>query len=227
MITAVAGDRDGAQVPVNLAWSLAQTGQQILLVDLDLRRSTVGDMLGIQPGAGMSDILAGQHSLLEAIRPTEHSSLSVVLSGTAHPSPSELLSTRSMSDAVAWMEQHYDHVILHVPPLLSYTDAAVVSGAVGGTLITVAAGSTQGQELTTALITLANLRVKPLGLVLTHVRNSSIGQAKSRIGTTRSRTRPGRGTAQPLQWEWSEPQSKNGHGPRHAADQERSWPFGR
>ena len=40
----------------------------------------------------MSDVLAGQHGLQDAIRPTEHPGLAVVLSGTAQPSPSELLS---------------------------------------------------------------------------------------------------------------------------------------
>jgi polysaccharide biosynthesis transport protein len=221
LITAVVGDRDGAQVPVNLAWSLAQTGQQILLVDLDLRRSTVGDMLRIQPGPGMSDVLAGQNGLEDVIRPTQHPCLSVVLSGTAQPSPSELLSTPSMSDILTWMERQYDHVILHAPPLLSYTDAAVVSGAAGRTLITVATGSTRAQELTTALIALANVRVKPLGLVLTHTRNSSMGLAKDRSGTTRTRSRPpGRSPTNAVQWESSERNSKNGHSARHAVDQD-------
>ena len=218
LITAVTGDRDGAQVPVNLAWTLAQTGQQVLLVDLDLRRSTVGDMLGMQQATGMSDVLAGQHGLQDVIRATEHPCLSVVLSGTAQPSPSELLTAPSMTDALTWMERNYDYVILHAPPLLSYSDAAVVAGLAGGTLITVAAGSTQGQQLTTALIALTNLRVKPLGLVLTHVNNSP-GSAKVRTGITRTRPRPGRSETHPVQWEMSGRGSKSGHQARHAVDQ--------
>ena len=216
LITAVTGDRDGAQVPVNLAWTLAQTGQQVVLVDLDLRRSTVGDMIGMQPATGMSDALAGQHGLQDVIRPTEHPCLSVVLSGTAQPSPSELLSAPSMTEVLTWMERHFDHVILHAPPLLSYTDAAVVAGIAGGTLITVSAGSTQGQQLTTALIALTNVRVKPLGLVLTHV-SSSIGSAKVRSGLLRTRSRPGN-LSQPAQRELSR-ESRSGHHARQTVDQ--------
>jgi polysaccharide biosynthesis transport protein len=225
LITAVTGDRDGAQVPVNLAWTLAQTGQQVLLVDLDLRRSTVGDMLSMQPAIGMSDVLAGQHGLQDVIRPTEHPCLSVVLSGSAQPSPTELLTAPSMTDVLTWMERNYDHVILHAPPLLSYTDAAVVAGLAGGTLITVAAGNTQGQQLTTALIALTNVRVKPLGLVLTHV-NNSIGSAKVRSGMERTRLRP-RSGSQPVPRERSERESKNVHRARHAADQDGGRPPGR
>lgn len=223
LISAAAGDHDGAQVSANLAWTLAQAGQQVLLVDLDLRRSTVGDMLGLQPAIGMSDVLAGQQGLQDVIRPAEHPCLSVVLSGTAQPSPSELLSARSMADLLNWMERHYDHVILHAPPLLSYTDAAVVAGVAGGTLITVAAGSTHAQQLTTALFVLTNVRVKPLGLVLTHVRNSPGGLAKDRSGMTPSRRlRPGRSATNALQWEWPEQKPKNDYRARHAAGREQS-----
>ena len=191
LVTAVTGDRDGAQVAVNLAWTLAQAGQRVLLVDLDLRRSTVGDMLGMPAATGMSDVLAGQDELADVIRPTEHPRLSVVLSGTAQPSPSELLSAPLMTEVLASMERQHDHVILHAPPLLSYTDAAVVAGLAGGTLITVAAGSTQGRQLTTALIALTNIRVKPLGLVLTHV-NAPMGPTRVRSGVLRTRPWPGR-----------------------------------
>jgi capsular exopolysaccharide synthesis family protein len=217
LITAVDNDRDGALVPANLAWSLAQTGQRILLVDLDLRRSAVAEILGMTSAAGMSDLLAGQDRLENLIRPTDHPYLSVVLSGTAQPGPSELLSTPAMAGALKWMERQFDHVILHAPPLLSYTDAAVVSVAVGGTLITVAAGSTQAQHLTTALLALANVRVKPRGLVLTHVDSSSIDLARIKGGGgTRLRGRAGRIVAQPLQWEWPEETANGSYRPTHA-----------
>ena len=222
LITAVVGDREGAQVPVNLAWSLPQTGQQVLLVDLDLRRSTVGDMLGVPPATGMSDVLAGQHDLQDVIRPTDHPCLSVVLSGTAQSGPSELLSTPSMRGILAWMERQYDWVILHAPPLLSFTDAAVISGAAGRTLITVAAGTTRAQQLTTALVALRNLRVEPIGLVLTHARRSSIGVTNDRSGMTRYRPRPGRGPTDATRMDWSEPRSNNGQRARHAVGSD--WP---
>ena len=217
LIAAVTGDRDGAQVPVNLAWTLAQTGKRVLLVDLDLRRSSVGDMLGLQPATGMSEVLSGQSELPDVIRPTEHPRLFVVMSGTVESSPSELLTSPAMADALRSMERDYDYVILHAPPVLSYTDAAVVAGLAGGTLFTVAAGSTQGQQLTTALISLANIRVKPLGLVLTHV-DSSISPAKVRSSGTRIRLRPGRSATNSVQPALAGSVSKNGHNAGSAPD---------
>jgi capsular exopolysaccharide synthesis family protein len=214
LITAVANESDGALVPANLAWTLAQTGQRILLVDLDLRRSAVGDLLGLAARAGISDVLAGQSRLLDVIRPTDHPCLSVVLSGAAQPGPSELLSRPSLASAVDWMERHYDHVIVHAPPLLSYTDATVVSAAVGGTLVTVAAGSTQAQQLTTALVALANVRVRPLGLVLTQLPSSATDVGRVKSGVNRPWLRSDRGgSALPLRPDWGdELEPTNGNG---------------
>lgn len=167
VFTAVADDNDGAQVPANLAWSLAQGGRRVLLVDLDLRHSTVGDTLGFDDGVGLADVLAGRMELPAVVRKTKHPRLHVVLSGTTQPSPSDLLSTPMLTNVLRRMEQEHDYVILHTPPLLSYTDAAVVSVGTGGTFVTVAAGRTRAQELSTALNALANVRVRPLGVVLT------------------------------------------------------------
>jgi hypothetical protein len=75
-----------------------------------------------------------------------------------------------------------------------------VAGLAGGTLITVAAGSTRGQQLTTALIALSNIRVKPLGLALTHV-NAPMGPNRVRSGALRTRPWPGRTVNPPVQAE--------------------------
>lgn len=167
---AVADDRDRAQVPANLAWSLAQAGRRVLLVDLDLRKSTVGDTVGIGAGAGVADVLAGRADLSQIIHTTQHPRLQVVLSGTSQPSPSDLLSAPMMNRVLRWMEQEFDHVIIHAPPLLSYTDAVVVAGVAGATFVTVTVGRTRADELTTALNALANVGVTPRGLVLTEAR---------------------------------------------------------
>jgi capsular exopolysaccharide synthesis family protein len=175
--TSVADSRDGALVPTNLAWTLAQAGRRVLLVDLDSRQSVVGDALGIPASAGLTDVLTGRIELPDVVHATQHDRLCVLLSGTAQPSPSDLLSAPMMTSVLRRVEQEYDFVILHAPSLLSYTDAAVVSGAAGGTLVTVSVGRTRAQELTTALSALSNVWVKPVGMVITGVRRGA--------GTTR------------------------------------------
>jgi succinoglycan biosynthesis transport protein ExoP len=172
MFTSVADGRDGALVPVNLAWSIAQAGRRVLLVDLDLRQSSVGATLNLRPDLGLADALASEVDIMDTIRNTDHDKLQVVLSGTSQPSPSDLLSSPTMTTVLHRLEQEYEYVILHAPPVLAYTDAAVVSHVAGWTLVTVAAGQARAQDLSTALEALANVRVTPLGLVLSGARGS-------------------------------------------------------
>ena len=170
VFAAVTEDRNNAQVPANLAWSLAQAGWSVLLVDLDLRRSTIADTLGILPQHGLADVLLGKRNLPEVVIRTAEPHLRVVTAGTPQSSPSDVLSGPAMNNLLRRMEQEYDYVILHAPPLLYYTDAALVSRAAGGSVVTVAAGRTRAQELTTAMTALANVRIKPAGLVLAGIR---------------------------------------------------------
>jgi capsular exopolysaccharide synthesis family protein len=201
VFASVADDREGAQLPVNLSWTLAQAGQRVLLVDLDLRGSTVGDTLGIDSHGGMADVLMGQVTVAEVLHGTEHPNLDVVLSGTLQPSPSELLTEPALGGVLQEMEQNYDYVILHVPPVLTYTDAALISVSAGGTFIAVAAGRTRAQELSTALAALANVRIKPLGLVLTTAPKSALEHGT--VALRRHRPRLGQDWPPPDRVSWT------------------------
>ncbi len=166
VVTAVADHGDGARVAVNLARSLAQAGRRVLLVDVDLLESPVAEMLGLDATSGLADVLTGRAELGRVVRSTKQAGLRVLLSGTPHLGPSDLLSSPGLTGMLRHLEQDHDYVVLHAPPLLRSTDAAVVSDATGGTLVTVAAGHTRAQDLQTALAALANARVTPLGVVL-------------------------------------------------------------
>lgn len=159
------GHRDEAKVPVNLAWSIAQAGRRVLLVDLDLRQSAVRDLLHLQVGDGISDVLAGKADLASIVHPTTQPGLEVVVAGATQLNPSDLLSSPVMARVLREAEAQYDYVVLHAPPLLAYTDAAVVSRVAGQTLLTVRSG-TRTVDLETSLAALRNVRVEPLGLVL-------------------------------------------------------------
>jgi Mrp family chromosome partitioning ATPase len=129
-------------------------------------------LLGIEAGTGLVDVLTGHVGLPTVLRGTQNPSLRVLLSGTSRPTPSDLLSTSTMTSVLRRLEQEDDYVILHAPPVLSYADAAVVSSAASGTVVSVTAGRTRAQELTAALTALANVGVTPMGLVMTGARQA-------------------------------------------------------
>ena len=212
LFTGVADDRHSVEVPVNLAWSMAQAGRSVLLVDLDLRRSLIGEMLHLAGRAGVADVLAGTVELHEVVHETAQQGLHVALSGTHQPSPSDLLSTPRMEAVLRQAEHDYDYVVLHAPPLLAYTDAAVVSRAAGQTLVTLSAGHTRAFELTSALSALGNVRVEPLGLVLAGSR-AHIGDINKVRGIwTRRLPAGGAPAARRGEWDWADQPRLSGRG---------------
>lgn len=186
LFAGVSAARDEAQVPINLAWSIAQTGRRVLLVDLDLRQSVVANILQLHGAAGMADVLAGKAELAEVAQGTTQPNLHVVVSGIGSAHPSDLLSRTTMEEVLRLAEEHYDYVILHAPPLLRYTDAAVLSRIASHTLVTVSVGHTRALELSAALSVLRNVHVEPLGVVLAGARGlgGEFGRSRGMRGRT-------------------------------------------
>lgn len=153
-------------VACNLALTLAAGGSMVVLVDGDLRRSTVAKTMGLPGGAGLSDVLAGRASLAEVLQRTPRSNnLLVLAAGSVPPNPSEVLGSERMHTLLADLTKHAT-VIIDAPPLLPVTDGAVLTHQADGALIVVTLRKTTFDLLDKALDTLRKARGRPLGIVL-------------------------------------------------------------
>ncbi|MET0887058.1 MAG: polysaccharide biosynthesis tyrosine autokinase, partial [Mycetocola sp.] len=151
----------------NLAISLADAGARVLLVDADLRRPKVAEYMGIEGGAGLTDVLIGRAELLDVVQPWGKSKLFVLPAGKIPPNPSELLGSKSMADMMDLFRREFDAVIFDAPPLLPVTDAAILAKGVGGAIVVVAAGRTHKNQLRGAVSALENVDAHVAGVVLT------------------------------------------------------------
>ncbi|TQI81032.1 tyrosine-protein kinase Etk/Wzc [Serratia fonticola] len=122
---------------INLAIVLAQAGQRVLLIDGDMRKGFLHRWFNRSSKAGLSDMLAGQISLEEAIKATEIANLDFVPRGQVPPNPSELLMHHRLGDLLTGVGQHYDLVLIDTPPVLAVTDAAVIGHHAGMVLMVV------------------------------------------------------------------------------------------
>lgn len=151
---------------INLALTIAQTGQPVFLIEADLRRPKVADYLNIEGGAGLTDVLVGRATVDEVLQPWGTTgNLWVMASGPLPPNPSELLGSQAMSDLVHHLEKRAT-LIIDSPPLLPVTDAAVLTRLAGGSLMIIATGKTRREQLRTAVSSVESVGGKILGLVM-------------------------------------------------------------
>ena len=127
---AAISDDDAAQVPANLAWTFAQTGRRVLLVDLDLRAAAIAEAFSIEEEVGLADLLTGRADLDDVVRSTASPQLDVLISGTGHAGARPICSVAtSCAGLLRRLERDYEIVVLHAPAVLSFADAAMVAGA--------------------------------------------------------------------------------------------------
>lgn len=151
---------------INLAVTLAQADNEVLLVDCDLRKSSLHKYLRLSNSKGLSGFLAGMDSLEDVIQKTQVDRLNIITAGPLPPNPAELLGSITMERFLKTIRNQYDFVILDCPPVVALTDGAVLSASSDGTVLVVASGETPIEVAQTAKENLQKVGANLLGVVL-------------------------------------------------------------
>jgi polysaccharide biosynthesis transport protein len=150
--------------------TLAETGARVLLVDADLRRPAVADVLGIEGGVGLTTVLAGQAEVDDVVQDWGAAGLRVLPSGAVPPNPAELLSSPAMRRLIAELRADYDHVVVDTTPVLPVADASALSRVVDGVVVVANARRVRRRQLVQGLGDLSRVSARVLGVVLNQVR---------------------------------------------------------
>ena len=148
---------------VNLALAQAQLEQPCLIVDLDLRRPVVHNLLQSPRSPGFSDFIIDDRPLEECVRRIGNTNLFFMPAGTQVKNPLELLNMRQVKYTLDGFRKIFNWIILDTPPLLFSADANLLATLTDGTVIVVRIGSTTYDSVIRAMQSLCENNV--LGIV--------------------------------------------------------------
>jgi succinoglycan biosynthesis transport protein ExoP len=130
------GSSDGkTTTAANLALMLADAGRRVVLVSADLRKPRLHQFFALDQRIGLSNVLAGDLQLWEAILDPGVENLRLVLSGPVPARPAELLQSGQMGEVLSGLREVADYVILDTAPILMVADALALAPFVDGVLL--------------------------------------------------------------------------------------------
>ncbi|PRZ13402.1 polysaccharide biosynthesis tyrosine autokinase [Nesterenkonia sandarakina] len=150
----------------NLAITMQEAGQRVLVIDADLRRPRVADYFGLEGAVGLTNVLIGRVDLEDVVQYWGPHDLAVLPAGDIPPNPSELLGSPSMDALLRFVKEQFDVVLIDAPPL-TVTDAAILATRATGAIIVVAAGRTHRHQLSRSVVALEHVGAKLFGVIPT------------------------------------------------------------
>jgi Mrp family chromosome partitioning ATPase/capsular polysaccharide biosynthesis protein len=189
--------REGKSTVVqNLALAFREAGRRVVVVEADMRHPTLAESFGVDATPGLTEVLAKEVSLEEAVRdvevdfsgmdvleaamtnghgPAHTGGLGLLTAGRPAPNPATLLSTSSFGRAVEELKERYDFVLIDSAPLLPVSDTLSILPVADGALIVSRVGETtdDAAERVSELISRVP-HVRVLGVVANAVATSTM-----------------------------------------------------
>jgi capsular exopolysaccharide synthesis family protein len=173
---------------VNLALTMAQAGNKVLLVDADLRKPLVHKVFGLSESPGLtdyvlgnyhrkevcntiSDVMLGDFGLDNLLKTPGIDNLHIVTAGTRPPNPSEILSSTRFREFLDDVKQDYNFIFVDAPPILPVADASEIATLVDGVFLVYKVGKIGRGVLRRAKSNLENVDAKLVGVILNCVKS--------------------------------------------------------
>jgi len=170
LVTSSAPDEGKSLTLANLAVTLAQAEQRVILVDCDLRRPGLHSLFGLSNAEGLTSVILSQTEAPLPLQATSVPGLSLLASGPLPPRPADLLGSRRMELLIKRLQTEADIVLFDTPPVTAVTDAAVLATRLDGVLLVFQAGKTRRERAREARRLLEKVKANIIGVVLNNAR---------------------------------------------------------
>ena len=166
---------EGKTVTVlNLAATYAEDGKKVIVVDLDFRRPKLHRSFRIENKNGVTDVLAGNFKLDEAIKHGENG-IDCLNRGSSVPYPTAVLGSEALEKVFAELRKKYEYIIVDCPPILAVSDATIIARLCDGCVFVVSQSKTEKNAAKESVKILRDNNVNTLGVVFAGItsRNSN------------------------------------------------------
>jgi polysaccharide biosynthesis transport protein len=169
MVTSLQPDDGKTSLATNLAITLSQLGGEVLLIDGDMRRPSLHQLLDVPQAPGLSTVLTGQAELPAVLKPTRIPNLYLIPSGLKPLNPAELMASARLRQIVEVLGDRFSHIVFDAPPLIGVSDSLILAPRLHGVVLVLRHGRAGRDASQRAIQLLASVRARLLGVVLNDV----------------------------------------------------------
>ncbi len=170
LVTSAGADEGKSTTLCNLAITIAQAGTSTIIVDCDLRRPSVHEILDVSNDKGLTSALLDGKDEALPLQSTAVPGLRVLTAGPVPPNPADLLGTQRMQRLIDALTASAEIVLFDSPPASIFADAAMLASRVDGVILVISAGRTRREVASRAKGILEKANARILGVVLNNAR---------------------------------------------------------
>jgi capsular exopolysaccharide synthesis family protein len=169
MVTSLQPEDGKTSLATNLAIALSQLGGDVLLIDGDMRRPNLHDLLDVSQAPGLSTLLTGQADVPAVLRPTSIDNLYLIPSGLTPLNPAELMASARLGQVIEVLGDRFAHIVFDAPPLIGVSDSLILAPRLQGVILVLRHGRAGRDASQRAVQLLTSVRARLLGVVLNDV----------------------------------------------------------
>ena len=160
---------------VNLAISAALSGEQVILVDCDLRHPNLHRFFDLPNDVGLASVVSGACTLEEALQNTRIPNLRVLSTGPIKLDPIQILNSSVARACFHELEEIADFVVIDTPPALVFAEAQIIAAMTDAMLLVISSQDAKKREVARTRDLLNQTGLVPLGVILNKITPGSDG----------------------------------------------------
>jgi capsular exopolysaccharide synthesis family protein len=145
LVTSPSQGNGKTTVAINLALSMAQSEQRVVLVDADMRRPAIHTALGIDQSPGLSEMIRSRKPIDATLQTWNDNILEVLTVGETLPNITQIAGSKKIASILDELKETFEVVIVDAPPLV-ISDAYNLASKVDGVILVLEPGQTSEEQ---------------------------------------------------------------------------------